>query len=437
VLAPSQVVDCAGGTVAAMEGETGAVVVVGAGGHALVAVEVLRSAGRTVAGCVSNDGRATAPLNRLDVELLGDDATLDELVNAGDHEVFIAIGDNHARRDVTTRVLAAGARLTTAISPAAIVSPAATVAAGALVMPGVVVNALATIGQGAIVNTGASVDHECGVSDYAHLAPRSALAGNVRVGEGALVGIGAAVLPGRSIGAWSTVGAGAVVTTDVPANTTVVGIPARATSAAVKAAEPTSEDSVGDASSSSAEETRAPTVLVVCTGNLCRSPVAAALLERQLAQSGIDASIESAGTGAPLRQIPDRRLLKAARDAGLDLNGHRSEQLTAERIARADLILTMSAGHDAEVATLDPAATARTVRLRRAAWKAQVLRRQALPFAEWVAVLTAEVPPAERAGVDASDDIDDPIGGPMRAYRQMTTDVGELVDTLVRRWSGR
>jgi acetyltransferase-like isoleucine patch superfamily enzyme len=61
------------------------------------------------------------------------------------------------------------------------------------------------------------------------------MGGDVRIGEGALIGIGAVVLPRVSIGAWSTVGAGAVVTKDVPAGTTVVGVPARAAAVAAGA----------------------------------------------------------------------------------------------------------------------------------------------------------------------------------------------------------
>jgi UDP-perosamine 4-acetyltransferase len=203
------------------------VVLVGASGHALVAIEVLRAAGHRVAGCVSNDGRARADLARLEAGLLGDEAALAAMLREGPVEVFVAIGDNRGRCEVSRRLIAAGARLVAAVSPDASISSHAVIADGGLIMPGAVVNALANIGAGVIVNTGASVDHECSIGDYAHLAPGVALAGNVTVGEGAMVGIGSAVMPGCRIGAWSTVGAGATVVRDVPDGALVVGTPAR------------------------------------------------------------------------------------------------------------------------------------------------------------------------------------------------------------------
>ncbi len=60
-----------------------------------------------------------------------------------------------------------------------------------------------------------------------HVAPGVHLGGEVTVGQGALIGIGASVMPGRSVGAGTVVGAGAVVTRDLPAGVTAVGVPAR------------------------------------------------------------------------------------------------------------------------------------------------------------------------------------------------------------------
>src|SRR4029077_2839117 len=73
------------------------VVVVGAGGHALVCIEVLREAGIDVAGCVSSDGTSSADLGALGVPMLGTDRDLATLVAGGYTDWFVAIGDNAAR----------------------------------------------------------------------------------------------------------------------------------------------------------------------------------------------------------------------------------------------------------------------------------------------------------------------------------------------------
>lgn len=416
------------------------VVIVGAGGHALVAADVLRALGRQVAGWVTTDGTAAAPVDQIGLERAGTVDDLARMIAAGTHDVFVAIGDNRRRAEVTRRLLDAGATLATAVSPDAVVAPSARLGRGVLVMPGAVVNALARLGDGVIVNTGATVDHECEVDDFAHLAPRSALAGNVRVGTGALVGIGAVVIPGRRLGPWCVVGAGSAVVGDVDESLTVGGVPARplrvdddrdGTVASIEIAETPSPPAP------SRSEPDVPEILVVCTGNLCRSPLAAALLARQLERSGRRAVVRSAGTHAPVDAAPDRRMRRAAHEVGIDLDQHRSAPLDVAMLDRADLVITMSAEHDAHVGAVAPQLDGRVVRLRRAAWRSQVVREPELGFTEWVERLSHAGPMAERPRQDRSDDIADPVGGPMRAYRAMAAEVSDLVDVLVRGWQGR
>lgn len=202
------------------------VLVIGAGEHALVCIEVLRESGYEVRGCVASRVEAADGLRRLGVPVLGTDSALPDLLGAH-ASVLLAVGANDARHRLMEAVVEAGATLVTAVSPRAVVSLSASIAPGALVMLGALVNALASIGQGAVVNTAAVVEHECVVGPAAHIAPAAVLAGNVHVGDGALVGVGARVLPGRRIGQWAVVGAGAAVIDDVADGATVVGVPAR------------------------------------------------------------------------------------------------------------------------------------------------------------------------------------------------------------------
>ncbi|HZE93835.1 MAG TPA: hypothetical protein VEZ49_03935 [Gemmatimonadales bacterium] len=83
---------------------------------------------------------------------------------------------------------------------------------------------------------------------------------------------------------------------------------------------------------------RPRTVLAVCHGNICRSPVAAALLSRELTALGVD--VESAGFIGPNRPPPPAAIAAAARH-GVDLSEHRSRLLTADLVRAADLIIVM------------------------------------------------------------------------------------------------
>jgi protein-tyrosine-phosphatase len=90
-------------------------------------------------------------------------------------------------------------------------------------------------------------------------------------------------------------------------------------------------------------------ILVVCTGNTCRSPLAEALLRTAL---GSLASVSSAGTGAWEGAPATEGAYLVGLENGLDLSGHRARMLTRELVAGADLILTMSGHHAARVADL-------------------------------------------------------------------------------------
>ena len=94
-------------------------------------------------------------------------------------------------------------------------------------------------------------------------------------------------------------------------------------------------------------------LLFVCTGNTCRSPLAAAIARRELAALGwTRVEVRSAGTSA-LNGLPaSDGSLRAAVRHDLDLSAHRTTLLTADLVAWADLILAMGPGHVGRVVEL-------------------------------------------------------------------------------------
>lgn len=91
-------------------------------------------------------------------------------------------------------------------------------------------------------------------------------------------------------------------------------------------------------------------VLFVCTGNICRSPLAAALLQRALEARGItEVAVSSAGTGAWDGAPASEGAYLVGLERGLDLSGHRARLLSRELVEQADVVLTMARHHRARV----------------------------------------------------------------------------------------
>ena len=93
-------------------------------------------------------------------------------------------------------------------------------------------------------------------------------------------------------------------------------------------------------------------VLFVCTGNTCRSPLAAIALSAELGPDAGLVELESAGTVATPGQPASEGSQRVAAAAGFDLSGHRSRALTPELARSADLVFVMSTAHRATVESL-------------------------------------------------------------------------------------
>ncbi len=94
-------------------------------------------------------------------------------------------------------------------------------------------------------------------------------------------------------------------------------------------------------------------ILLVCTGNICRSPLAEALLRRDLKARGFpEIDVGSAGTGAWDGAPASEGAYLVGLERGLDLSGHRARLLTRELVESADLVLTMARHHRARVEEL-------------------------------------------------------------------------------------
>ncbi len=103
-------------------------------------------------------------------------------------------------------------------------------------------------------------------------------------------------------------------------------------------------------------------ILVVCTGNICRSPMAAGLLQRYLEQAGQAEEIEvqSAGTWAVVGRPAATYAIQVMAERGIDISAHRARDIDAERVAAANLILVMTEAHREALLAEFPEARAKT-----------------------------------------------------------------------------
>lgn len=200
------------------------IVLLGAGGHAKVAIHAIRSLDQySIVGCIAG-GPAT---NLEEVPVLGDDAILPRLRSEGIKYAFIAIGSNEIRMKLGEKLISLGFSLPAIISAESSVAPSSVVGEGTIVMTRAVVHPAATVGRFCIINTAVVVEHDCRIGDGVHIAPNSVLCGGVVVGEDTFVCAGSTVVPGIKIGDHAVIGAGSTVIRDVPDGEVHVGNPAR------------------------------------------------------------------------------------------------------------------------------------------------------------------------------------------------------------------
>ena len=149
------------------------------------------------------------------------------------------------------------------------------------------------------------------------------------------------------------------------------------------------------------------TILLVCTGNSCRSVMAEALLRKMLKDKGIGEDkvlVKSAGVSAPEGASPTKETIEVMWNLGIDVAEHRARRLSDDEIREADLILVMDKLHKKEVIKRVPAS-----------------RDKVLLLKEY-----------NNPKGDKDLDIQDPIGRPIDVYQDVLIDIqGALANVVV------
>lgn len=141
-----------------------------------------------------------------------------------------------------------------------------------------------------------------------------------------------------------------------------------------------------------------PSILIICTANQCRSPLAEVLLQRQLTERDNNQQwiVESAGTWASAARPAHVQMRKVAEEAGLDLTQHRARNVEQLALDQYDLILTMEQNHKEALQVEFPA-----------------VRQRIYQFTEMVGM---------------TYDVTDPIGGTLDDFRGTLYELKRLVN---------
>ena len=173
-------------------------------------------------------------------------------------------------------------------------------------------------------------------------------------------------------------------------------------------------------------------VLVLCTGNICRSPMAEAMLRARLAARGVPAEVSSAGTATEGEPASDE-VLELLRARGLDGSSHRSRRLDADRLADADLVVAMARLHVRDAALVDPGAFGRTFTLKELVRRGEEAGARAPDedLAAWLARVGDGRQPARLLGDDPADDVVDPVGRRFGVFKKVARELDDQLDRLV------
>jgi protein-tyrosine phosphatase len=173
-------------------------------------------------------------------------------------------------------------------------------------------------------------------------------------------------------------------------------------------------------------------ILLVCTANQCRSPLAAAALRTRLVQRDPAVIVESAGLG-PDGFPATPPTVDAAAILGLDLSTHRSRRVDASLVGQAELVVGMERRHVREVVVLDPPSFPRAFTLKELVRRGSEVGSRAPEesLAAWLERLNTGRRPTDLLGSSRDDDIADPTVDPLADYDVTAREVDDLVRRFV------
>jgi len=204
------------------------IIVIGAGGHSKVLLDILLQQNAQIIGIVEDD------FNKFDnqilgVKIVGND---DYILNYSPKKIYLvnaigSAGSMNLRKKIFLKFKQEGYEFARVIHPTAVIGQTVIIQEGAQIMAGAIIQIGSSVGINSIINTKASVDHDCKIKEHVHISPGTIICGNCTVGSCTHVGAGTTIIQNINIGEEVLIGAGSVVVKDIPAKVKAFGVPAK------------------------------------------------------------------------------------------------------------------------------------------------------------------------------------------------------------------
>jgi protein-tyrosine phosphatase len=174
-------------------------------------------------------------------------------------------------------------------------------------------------------------------------------------------------------------------------------------------------------------------ILVVCTANQCRSPLAAGVLARRAHVDSLPVAVASAGVAAVEGLTATPPTVAAARALGIDLSAHSSMALEHSMVRWADLVIGLERRHVQEIVVHDPDSFSRTFTLKELVRRGEAvgLRAADQPVDEWLAAVHQGRKARDLLGVSVDDDVTDPTGSAAVDHHTTAAEIDELAAAVL------
>ncbi|MEO7804325.1 MAG: hypothetical protein ABIS18_08105 [Actinomycetota bacterium] len=175
----------------------------------------------------------------------------------------------------------------------------------------------------------------------------------------------------------------------------------------------------------------AQSILFVCTGNICRSPMALGFAQSIAAKCRLPISLSSAGLLSSGNAATEEAV-KVMAEQDIDISPHISTTLDVALSRGPNFVIAMANAHLNETISRDPSLRPRTFTLKDFVRRARAMGQRDGPMEGYLSALGRGRSLSEMASALASDDdIEDPFGGPMSQYRECAIEIRSLVEDMI------